>query len=309
MANTAAFRSTTFRVLENLGSMPMVSSSPLGPSTRHPVYYLPKADLIIRLTASNVLYRLPSAYLCLDSACFESMLSLHPSDILEGRMDENPLDIPGITTEELECFLDFQLRHRLPRNDQQALTVILRLGHFFQYEAAQIEAAAALEQLPSFDAISKYVLGLKMGIRGWVIGGFSDLVSPGAHRQLTREEVERLELIPYHAIMETRAKVEAHRRSIAYSVPPMSHAKGCPSDIDCGVAWKLEWKNKVAPHLMHPEEAVSGRSILTMLEKKEIHEVHPACRLGMVDRMKASGVLTHEEHIIEQALRSLAPPA
>ncbi|RDX47477.1 hypothetical protein OH76DRAFT_1419543 [Lentinus brumalis] len=288
--------------------MPLLHPGQLGPPARHPVYYLPKADLIIRLTASNVLYRLPSSYLCLDSACFESMLSIHPAEILDGRTDDNPLDIPGITTEELECFLDYQLRHRLPRNDQQALTVILRLGHFFQYEAAQVDAAAALEQLPGFDAVSKYVLGLKLGIRGWVIGGFTDLVSPGA-RQLTREEVERLELMPYHAIMETRARIEAHRRSIAYSIPPMSHAKGCPSDIDCGVAWKLEWKNKVAPHLMHPDEAVRGRAILDLLEKKEIHEVHAACRLGMVEHMKISGVLTYEDQIVEQALQTLAPRA
>ncbi|TFK82318.1 hypothetical protein K466DRAFT_603786 [Polyporus arcularius HHB13444] len=288
--------------------MPVVGSSHSGNPTRHPIYYLPGADLVLRLTASNILYRLPSSYLVLDSACFESMLSLHPSDIQEGRTDDKPLDIPGITSAELECFLDFQLRHRLPRNDQAALTTILRLGHFFQYEAAQIEAAAALEQLPSFDAISKYVLGLKMGIRRWVMGGFSELVSPGAQRPLTREEVERLELMPYHAIMETRANVEAHRRSIAYCIPPMAHVKGCPDEINCGLAWKLEWKNKVAPHLMHPEEAVSGQAVLTMLENKDIQEVHPACRLAMVDRMKASGVLTHEDRIVERALQYLAPP-
>ena len=63
-----------------------------------------------QLLASNVLYRLPSSYLCLDSGCFESMLSLHPPDIEEGRTDQKPLEIPGITNEEFECFLDFQMR-------------------------------------------------------------------------------------------------------------------------------------------------------------------------------------------------------
>ncbi|RPD54151.1 hypothetical protein L227DRAFT_616368 [Lentinus tigrinus ALCF2SS1-6] len=236
------------------------------------------------------------------------MLSLHPVDIQEGRTDEMPLDIPGITTEEMERFLDFQLRHRLPCDDERALVMILRLGHFFQYEAAQVAAATALERLPSFSAVSKYALGLKFGIRRWVIDGFTALVSPDKHCQLTQAEVEQLELMPYHAIVQTRASIEAHRRSIAYTVPPMCHAKGCLSDIDCGVAWKLEWKNKVAAHLMHPEEAIRGQAILSMLEEKEIHEVSKTCRLGMVERIKESGVLTYEDQIIEQALRSLAPP-
>ena len=38
------------------------------------------------------------------------MLSLHPPDIEEGRTDQKPLEIPGITNEEFECFLDFQMR-------------------------------------------------------------------------------------------------------------------------------------------------------------------------------------------------------
>ena len=198
---------------------------------------------------------------------------------------------------------------RLPRDNENALTIILRLGHFFQYEVAQVEAAAALEQLSSFSDISRFVLGLKFGIRSWVVRGFTNLVTPGTHRPLTCAEVERLELMPYHAIMQTQASIEAHRRLIAYSIPKMCHAKGCPSELDCGLAWKLEWKNKVAAHLMHPEEAVSGREVLLMLEKEEIHEVHQPCRLGMVDRMRSSGILTYEEQIIENALKMLAPAA
>lgn len=189
------------------------------------------------------------------------------------------------------------------------MTTVLRLGHFFQYEVAQEAAAAALERVPSFNAISKYALGLKFGIPRWVVSGFKELVSPGTHRQLTCEEVERLELMPYHAIVQTQARIEAHRRLIAYSIPAICHIKGCPSELDCSIAWKLEWKNKVAPHLMHPESATSGRQVLLLLEMEEIHEVHSGCRLQMVERMRRSGILTHEEEIIEQALRSLAPVA
>ena len=189
------------------------------------------------------------------------------------------------------------------------MTTVLRLGHFFQYEVAQEAAAAALERVPSFNAISKYALGLKFGIPRWVVSGFKELVSPGTHRQLTCEEVERLELMPYHAIVQTQARIEAHRRLIAYSIPAICHIKGCPSELDCSIAWKLEWKNKVAPHLMHPESATSGRQVLLLLEMEEIHEVHSGCRLEMVERMRRSGILTHEEQIIEEALRSLAPSA
>ena len=38
------------------------------------------------------------------------MLSLCPEDVQEGRIDEKPLDVPSILSEEFECFLDFQMR-------------------------------------------------------------------------------------------------------------------------------------------------------------------------------------------------------
>ena len=115
---------------------------------------------------------------------------------------------------------------RLPHDNEKALTNILRLGHFFQYEAAQQAAINALEHLPSFGAVVKFAYGLKFGIRHWIVDGFTELVTPRKHRQLTHIEVEQLELMPYHAVVETQARIEAHRRLIAYSVPAISHGQG-----------------------------------------------------------------------------------
>ena len=193
----------------------------------------------------------------------------------------------------------------LPLDNESALTAILNLGHFFQYESAQREARAALEKLLSFGPVAKYVLGLRNGIKEWVAAGFRELVTPTINRKFTHAEVECMGLFPYHAVNDTRGDIETHRRSIAYSVPIIEHAPTCPFFLECELGWKREWKTKVALHLMHPDEPLPGQQVLSLLEEVEINDVHKACKDQMVQRIRQAGILTHEDVITERVLQSL----
>ena len=65
----------------------------------------------------------------------------------------------------------------------------------------------------------------------------------------------------------------------------------------------MEWKTKVAQYLMHPEEAISGHELLSLLGGVEINDVHKACQ----DRTLAYiGTLTYEDVINNfEVLKSL----
>ncbi|TFK84418.1 hypothetical protein K466DRAFT_665180 [Polyporus arcularius HHB13444] len=270
----------------------------------HPTYYFFDGNIVILLSASNMLYRLHRSYLVLDSGCFDTMLSVRPEDLQEGLSDSHPVVIPDITCEEFDWFLDFQIRHILP-TDEVALTALLRLGHFFQYEAAQRAAQEALDRLPTFSAVSKYVLGVRHGIQIWAHDGFKALVASTAVCLPTLEEVERMQLPLYHTLVDTRFRIDAHRRSIAYTIPPVQHASTCPDRLDCELGWKREWRYKVASHLMHPEDALPGHEVLALLGRVEINDVHPACKERMIQRIRQAGIMTHEDVIVEKALHAL----
>ncbi|KAI1789142.1 hypothetical protein LXA43DRAFT_1096703 [Ganoderma leucocontextum] len=286
--------------------MSNTSSQGIQPTQRHPRYYFKDGNLVIELSSSNVLYNLNRSYLELDSGLFQTMLSLRPEDRLEGQSDTSPVVIPNISARDFDWFLDYQLRHILPKDDEEALTAILNLGHFFLYDAAQTDAQAALEGLPSFGPVARYSLGLRNGIKDWVVSGFTVLVSLPFSR-LSLSEVQRMGEDATFTVNDTRFQIDAHRGAIAYHVPPIREAPSCTFHFQCEVGWDREWKVKVARHLMHPEGATSGREILAMLDRVEVNDVHPACKDITIQTLRDNKVLTHEEEIVESVLRTIVP--
>ena len=196
----------------------------------------------------------------------------------------------------------------LPKDDEEALTAILNLGHFFQYDTAQEDARAALEKLPSFGPVARYTLGLRNGIKDWVVTGFTALVSLPFSR-LSLSEVRRMGEDPTFSVNDTRFQIDTHRRAIAYHVPAISEAPTCSFHLQCEVGWDREWKIKVTRHLLHPDGATSGREIRSLLDSVEINDVHPACKDITIQSLRDNKVFTHEEEIIERVLSTLVPRA
>ncbi len=196
----------------------------------------------------------------------------------------------------------------VPRNNQEALTSILKVAHFLQFEEAQQMARQALEQLPNFDHVTKLILGLRTNIPNWVTAAFGALALSASERTLTWPESESLGFGPYRALMEARWDIVMHRRRLAYSFPEMaSHATSCLDNFDCEWGWKTEWKAKVAMYLIHPDTPVLGARILTLLETTEMRDVNDECRTKMVNTIRRSGMLVYEDTVIERALATLVP--
>ncbi|KAI1788619.1 hypothetical protein LXA43DRAFT_1097186 [Ganoderma leucocontextum] len=280
------------------------SSQNVRATQRHPRYYFSDGNLVIELSTSNTLYNLNRSYLELDSGLFQTMLSLRPEDAGEGLGDKSPVVIPDVRQQDFDWFLDYQLRHMLPKGNEEALTAILNLGHFFQYETAQADAQAALEALPSFGPVARFSLGLRNGIKDWVKSGFRELVSiPFSPLRLS--EVQRMGEDPTFTVTDTRYRIYSHRRAIAYHVPPIREAPACSFHLQCEVGWDREWKMKVARHLMHPEGATPGRELLEMLDRVEVNDVHPACKDITIQMLRDNKILTHEDEIVDAVLRKL----
>lgn len=181
----------------------------------------------------------------------------------------------------------------------------MNLGHFFQYDAAQADARLALERLNTFRPSRKFVLGLRNNIKEWIKDGFRSLVALPYVELTWAEDIEPMGLHAYHAVVSTRFAIDAHRRLISYIPPPVQHDPTCTYDIGCNVGWKQEWRNKVAMHLMHPDEALTGAVVLNWLEDVEINDVHKPCKEATVRRLREDRVLTREEEIVAQTLREL----
>ena len=183
------------------------------------------------------------------------------------------------------------------------MTSILNIGHFFEYEAAQAAARAALERLPRFSAVSRITLGIRHKIKDWIVSGFEELTTI-PFPAISHLEAQRLEIDTFYLIFHTRNHIEIHRRSIAYCAPPMQHIGSCTS-VMCSVGWQVEWRDKVSQYLMHPDAALRGRAILQLLENTQIDEVSTDCLQHMITLIHTMGILTLEDMIIENALRTL----
>ncbi|PIL32404.1 hypothetical protein GSI_05650 [Ganoderma sinense ZZ0214-1] len=233
------------------------------------------------------------------------MFSVRPEDAREGMDDQTPIVFPGITREDFDSFLNYQFRHILPRNDENALVAILNLGHFFQYDAAQADARLALEDLNTFRASRKFILGLRNNIKEWIKDGFQSLVALPYVELSWTADIEPMGLHAYHAVVSTRSTIDAHRRLISYVPPPVEHDASCSFNLGCNIGWRQEWRNKVAMHLMHPDEGLTGEVVLNWLEDVEINDVNKACKDATIRRLRENRVLTQEEEIVARALRDL----
>ncbi|RDX48907.1 hypothetical protein OH76DRAFT_1483410 [Lentinus brumalis] len=263
-------------------------AAPTAP-TRHPTYYFPDCNVVFMV--NNVLYRLSIG-------------------TQTGSSDENPIIVPNISTEEFDHFLDYQLRHLVSKSDEKALTSILKVTHFLQYDEPQTMAQTALEALPNFDLVTKLTLGFRTNIVPWVTTAFTKLALLASDRTLSWLEAEQLGFGPYRALMETRWEIVAHRRRLAYSFPEMvAHADDCKDNFDCEWGWRTEWKGKVVLYLIQPDTPVLGSQVLTLLETTDMRDVNGACRVKMVNTIRRSGILAYEDSLIEQALATLIPPS
>lgn len=190
-------------------------------------------------------------------------------------------------------------------HDENVLVAVLNLGHFFQVEAAQTDARRALEQLPEFRAALRYRLGLKNMIVPWVSSGFRELVIDLRLDRVAVEDIEAMGIAPYHAIVSTKLAIEVHRKHAAYEPPPVQHSPDCASTLSCDHSWRWEWKREVARRLLHPERWWSGEDILEELDGVEVNDMDMGCLKSTLRWVRAKGVLTKEDNLITEAIRSL----
>ncbi|KAH9886214.1 hypothetical protein C8Q73DRAFT_715777 [Cubamyces lactineus] len=271
---------------------------------RHSTYYLFDGNVVLLLSASNTLYCLHRSTLSMDSGCFETLFLLPPESALEGTDDDHPVVIPNICSRDFDYLLDYKLRHSLPLDNQEALISVLNLGHFFQIAAAEADARRALEQSPGFSAALQYALGMKNRINDWIKAGFKKLVILPID-SLSAVDIELMGLPAYHALVSTKARIEAHRKYMAYVPPPIEHSPSCPFDIPCKFGWEREWKSGVSRLLLHPELHISGAQVLENLEAVKINDVHEECKQLTLGRLRRGEVLTREDTLVREAIRSL----
>ncbi|KAI0646014.1 hypothetical protein C8Q79DRAFT_1010890 [Trametes meyenii] len=287
----------------------MLQCAELARTQRHSEYYFPDGNIVLLVVESRTLYRMTRSYLSLDSDYWQTLLSLNPENPDEGTTDAQPVLIHAFKGQEFDWFLDYQLRHRVPKDGRrlEALMAILKVAHFFQNEGVLEDAQHGLDQHPTFRPSLRYALGLKVMNAGWVSAAFRELVVLPLD-QLTALDVADIELMGlggYHTLIRARLSIESHRKYLAYTPPRAVHSASCPFNLGCSLAWEREWKSGVARRLLHPEEHIPGAFILEELARVEINDMEDECKEHTLAWTERTGLLMKEEDIATTAIRSL----
>ncbi|KAI0701723.1 hypothetical protein C8Q76DRAFT_802425 [Earliella scabrosa] len=267
---------------------------------KHLTWYLSEGVIIV--LDDGTAYRLPTSMLKLDSGCFQGCLSI-PGDGKEGLSDDNPIRLPNISSEHFDILLNFQFRHIVPTTPEE-LMVLLKMGHFFQYDTAQSYAQGRLESMESFPSVQKFILGMNCHIHPWVCDGFRKLVAV-PETFFSPEEGAQMGVVPMHTVLTTIIRVWKLRRTTALSVPPVQHAKACRGNFVCDSAWSREWQ-KVVGHLMHPKRCLPMVTILQQLmDAADIFEMHRECKKRTLDHIYGQKWLHSEEKLVAEQLDGL----
>lgn len=193
---------------------------------------------------------------------------------------------------------------RFSNTDEDALVALLNLATFFEIESARIHAFTLLPTLPSFRPALQLQLGIRNAIPEWVETGFRALVEKPLDT-FTGTDIELLGSHLYVHITMTKYAIEEHRRGLAFIHPDPIHDISCLNELRCELAWKQEWWNGVAKHLLHPDAPATGPTILEELDSCTILDMNDTCKALTASWVRSSGVLTRDESIMEEAVRSL----
>lgn len=168
---------------------------------------------------------------------------------------------------------------------------------------------AAILRLTEFRPALQYHLGLKNSIPEWTATGFRGLMAL-PFESLAWADIERMGLVPFTTVIQTKHAIEQHHKRVAFWPAEPVLASTCDSSIRCAVRWRLDWWNKVAKHLLHPDPdaglSLQGGALVQALEDAEIDGMCLACKALTMEKVKRSGVLTTwEDTMVEDVIQRM----
>jgi len=103
--------------------------------------------------------------------------------------------------------------------------------------------------------------------------------------------------------MKTKAKIDQHRRILAFSAPDAVTDPLCSDRGVCSVAWTSEWWWGLAKQLLHPDAALTKQEILAGFNTVMIPGMCDLCQTRSIEWVRARNVFVMEEGFVTDAVK------
>ncbi|KAI5982690.1 hypothetical protein EDD15DRAFT_2202620 [Pisolithus albus] len=192
-----------------------------------------------RLSVEDTLYKLYHPVLVEESICFVNLFDAgsHGPDMREGKLDEHPIHLEGVSTEVFDMFVQFKFGCPCPCEAymNKDLKDFLEFTQKFQCS--------------SFTHDFLIHIGINYKIPDIFTLGFNQLVPTpwtdieNTHRDFMGSEV-------FTMLVYVKALLDEHCHIVAAEPPMMRHAPNCLDKKACAEDWWVVWWNSTGQLLL-----------------------------------------------------------
>jgi len=157
-------------------------------------------------------------------------------------------------------------------------------------------------------------LACAYNVEEWVGIAFRELMAKSISTVTLDDEVLMGPAV-YRKLVKTQAKVELHRRKLAFGPPNVVHDTNCLDHEDCCKTWNQAWcgtleRPGILTALLHPASSLPGRVIKNRLQELQVDwGMSNACRLLTITSVQGTDEkpcrFTMEEGMVAQAVAAL----
>jgi len=179
-------------------------------ATRHHRLYFVDGNIIFR--AGNILFNVHRYFFVRDSPLFQTMFFLPPGEgeEVEGRSDEKPIHLSGVSPIQFEHFLDilYPLAFGVYSGGLSKWTDVLDLATRWEFDSIRALAIWELNAIPDekIPLVNRIDIGRRLGIREWLLPSYVDFITrPGP---VTIEEARILGMEDVVIIFQSREAIK-----------------------------------------------------------------------------------------------------
>jgi hypothetical protein len=196
------------------------------------------------------------------------------------------------------------LRHSAKDLTVSFLSSVLKLSIFLEISDGEEYATAQLPKLTDFTPALQMSLGRQYRIDRWIEPAFRQLVTlPIIQFQFT--DAQLIGFSFFHILVKTKAEIDQHRRTIAFSAPDAVLDPLCSTGAVCNEYWIKEWWNGLAKQLLHPDAALTESEIMAGFDTVLIPGMCDLCQRRSIEWVKAKKVFEREGFFIDEAVKEV----
>lgn len=195
-----------------------------------------------------------------------------------------------------------------------SLCSVLKLSTFYLVDSGRDYSIHHLSSYPELNPLLRLHLACQYNIEEWVGITFRALMFMSI-LDVTDDDRALIGSEAYHILATTHARVELHRRRLAFGPPKAVHDVHCLDESDCSKTWYQAWwgthdRQGILTALLHPTSPVPGSVIDAALGGLQVDwGMSTACRVLTISSIQGTaekpGKLRMEEDYITKAITTL----